>query len=104
MFSFLHTVYILSVVADKSAWHPHVQTASQRAQRLLSKLTKQVLSARRIRHLLLSAAVHIHSPKTILDKQKEKNDTLRDTAQQHREKAGAEDLQNAPIKLNTADF
>lgn len=94
MFSFLHTVYILSVVADKSAWHPHVQTASQRAQRLLSTLSKQVLSARRIRHLLLSAAVHIHSPKTILDKQKEKNDTLRDTAQQHREKAGAEDLQN----------
>lgn len=47
---------------------------------------------------------HPLSQKLSLTSTRKKNDTLRDTAQQHREKAGAENLQNAPIKLNTADF
>lgn len=105
MYLFLQTVYIISVVADKRACthiYTNTHAENQSALGLLSTLGKQVLSLRRIRHLLLSGAAHIHSPKTILDNHKQERLTQKhprhNRACCNKRGTGAGNLPSAPIK------
>lgn len=73
MYLFLYTVYIIWL-ADKRT-HTHKHTEIESNLYLSGTLCKQALSVKRIRHLLLSGTVHIHSPKTVLQNHKQKRPT-----------------------------
>ena len=81
MYLFLTTLYIKSAVAGESE-STHEYTENQSAPSLSSTLGKQVISVRRIRHLLLlSCAVHVPSLKTILDNHEQRYSEASETQQ-----------------------